>query len=255
LPAKIPSCHHKAQRHVELIIEAIGRCGNGPPAARHPQPRPHPALRMWQDALGLLRGWLGGGTPASTAMCIGDVPAGELLAALGEPTPLKRWQVQRVIERINSFVDPGSTYQYLRRPDYILASEEPHDVGCYFCTRRTLIQEDPESPDPGLSLAVAIDMLMPCNWNFPHNLRIVLRAIGGVLISDEPFAACGRNIVLNPVREPMRLTANALDQFCGAGRQGEPVDPQVLDALGEPTPQKAGLALALSRRIRSQLRL
>ena len=106
-----------------------------------------------------------------------------------------------------------------------------------------------------LSLAIAIDMLMPCHWNFVENLEIVLGAIGGDLRPVTPFSACGRNIHLSPVRPRMKRVCRTLEAFCGGGEQGEQVDSRILALLGEPTEVKKWLSASLDKTIRLQLDL
>ena len=98
------------------------------------------------------------------------------------------------------------------------------------------------------SLADAIDHLEPCNWNFPENLLLVLRAINGNLKPHAPFAVHGRNLRLNPIAGRMRVVAATLREFCGRDAAG-PIDPAVLGVLGKKTPEKAALAALLEAKI------
>jgi hypothetical protein len=51
-------CHHKAERHVELIVEAIGSGSTDKGAGtREPGVR-HPAEETWQNAIDVLSAWL-----------------------------------------------------------------------------------------------------------------------------------------------------------------------------------------------------
>jgi hypothetical protein len=96
-------------------------------------------------------------------------------------------------------------------------------------------------------------MLMPCHWRFVTNLQIVLDAIGGRLNSDEPFAACARNIALLPIRRRMEIVSNTLKAFCGDTESNREVDRDLLALLGEPTEAKRWLAASLGKTIRLQL--
>jgi hypothetical protein len=48
-----------------------------------------------------------------------------------------------------------------------------------------------------------------CNWNFPRNLLIVCKAIGGNLHPGEPYAACARNGDLSPARPADAVAPNS----------------------------------------------
>jgi hypothetical protein len=96
-------------------------------------------------------------------------------------------------------------------------------------------------------------MLMPCHWRFVENLRIVLEAIGGRLNPEKPFAACGRNITLVPIRRRTEIVSNTLKAFCGDPEADQEVDRDLLVPLGRPTEEKKWLAASLDKTIRLQL--
>ena len=96
-------------------------------------------------------------------------------------------------------------------------------------------------------------MLMPCHWRFVENLRIVLEAIGGKLYPEKPFAACGRNIMLVPIRRRMEIVCRTLKVFLGEPELKQEVDRELLALLGGPTEVKRWLAASLDKTIRLQL--
>ena len=101
-----------------------------------------------------------------------------------------------------------------------------------------------------LSLALAIDMLWPCHWDFLGNLKIVLDAIGGNLKTDRPFAACGRNIDLLPDKNRLIATCNKLWSYSKASASA-PKD--MIETLGYPTVEKRWLAATLAKTIQLQI--
>jgi hypothetical protein len=181
---------------------------------------------------------------------------------------LKEWQVQRVIEKIRSVIywpqlgdDAGAQYVWLllggeeyelkyrdRCPEHYREHED-----FWLRTVRTIIDDTQNGENADLSLGLAIDMLWPCHWRFVKNLQIVLEAIGGRLNPDEPFAACGRNISLSPIRDRMEVVTNTLRLFCGEQVPDSKVDRNSLALLGEPTETKRWLAASLDKTIRLQL--
>jgi hypothetical protein len=120
-------------------------------------------------------------------------------------------------------------------------------------TVRTIIHDSENGDEADLSLGLAVDMLMPCNWGFVENLQIVLEAIGGRLDPDKPFAACGRNITLAPIRRRMEIVSNTLKVFCGATESNQETDRNSLALLGKPTETRIWLAASLDKTIRLQL--
>ncbi|MHC4102477.1 MAG: hypothetical protein ACYSW1_16535, partial [Planctomycetota bacterium] len=113
-------CHHKAERWVANIIEAIGRGETTKGLGTRSSQEEHPAERVWQNACAALSAWCAGRPIERIDLSVGDIRASELLAGLGERSPLKEWQVQRVIEKIRSSIhwprpleDPTARYVWL----------------------------------------------------------------------------------------------------------------------------------------------
>ena len=261
-------CHHKAERWVYNIIEAIslGETRKGLGTRRPGQS--HPAEEAWQTACASLSAWCAGCPSASVDLSVGAVPASRLLAGLGERSPLKAWQVHRVIEKIRSLIgwrlssnDPAAQYVWIlfsgggyesfyrtQCPEHYKEHED-----FWLATVRTIIHDTVNGDEAALSLGLAIDMLWPCHWRFVENLQIVLEAIGGRLKPDRPFAACGRNITLLPIRDRMGVVSRTLRAFCGHSEPDREVDRQILALLGGPTAARRWLAASLDKTIRLQL--
>jgi len=268
LISSLELCHHKADRWVHNIVEAIGAGATTKGLATRPPGQQHPAEIVWRNACDALSAWCSGSPSTSIDVPIGPVPAPRLLAGLGTRTPLKEWQVQRVIEKIRSVVEwmqagdgPVSEYVWLliSADEYGLAyldeCPEPYKEHPDFwrATARTIIHDTECGEEADLSLALAIDMLWPCHWRFVENLRIVLDAIGGKLYPEKPYAACGRNIGLVPLRSRMAVVSTTLRAFCGSPESGEGVDGDLLALMGNPTEEKRWLAASLDKTIRLQL--
>jgi hypothetical protein len=261
-------CHHKADRWITNIIEAIGVGKTQKGLGTRTVGQAHPSEKIWQNACAALAAWCAGCPSSKVNSSIGSVPASQLLSCLGDRSPLKEWQVQRVIEKIRSAIhwpqpleDPSSQYVWilLSGGEYELAyrNECPD---CYkehedfwLETVRTIIHDTENGEEAELSLGIAIDILMPCHWRFVTNLQIVLEAIGGRLHPDEPFAACGRNISLFPHRNRMKITSNTLRVFAGELEDNIEMDKSMLQLLGESTDEKIWLAASLDKTIRLQL--
>ncbi len=261
-------CHHKAERWVDNIIEAISlgetRKGLG---TRRPD-QSHPAEQVWQSVCTCLSAWCAGCPAASVELCVGAVSASRLFAGLGDHCALKEWQVHRVIEKVRSLIrwpfssdEPAAQYTYILfaggeyesfyRSDCPERYKEHEDF--WLATVRTMIHDTENGSEAALSLGLAIDMLWPCHWRFVENLQIILEAIGGRLKPDEPFAACGRNITLLPIRGRMEIFSRTLRAFCGHPETDGEVDRRVVSQLGQPTAAKRWLAASLDKTIRLQL--
>ena len=268
LISSLELCHHKADRWVYNIIEAIGTGESHKGLGTRSPSQLHPAENVWKNACEALSAWHAGCPNAKIDLSIDNVPAYQLLACLGERSPLKEWQVQRVVERIRSVIhwaqspeDPTEPYEWmlLRGGEYESAyrnqcpeNYKEHE-GFWLSTVRTIIHDTENGEEADLSLALAIDMLWPCHWNFIENLQIVLAAIGGKLHPEKAFASCGRNITPLPIQRRMDIVSNTLKVFCGDSESNQEMDKDLLARLGKPTEVKRWLAASLDKTIRLQL--
>lgn len=246
-------CHHKAARWIDNIVVAIAAGDTDKGLGTRPSGRPHEVEERWQDVADELWTWC----HAAFA------PASPLLGPLGERTPLKVWQVERVAEKIRASIGwPNPVEEYT----WLLLGGDEHD--CWYrsdcpplhreqeelwrATVETTITDTVNGESARLSLALAIDMLMPCHWRFEENVRLVLAAIGGDLKPAEPFAACGRNLGMLPDRSQLELMCADLRAYGGVTAIGA-ADLTLSASLGEPTPERRWLAASLEKTIRLQL--
>ncbi len=261
-------CHHKAERWVDNIIQAIAAGDTDKGLGTRSPDRFHPAEEVWQNACAALSAWCAGCPTESVDLSVGEVPAAGMLACLGERSALKEWQVQRIIEKIRNSIrwpqpsdDPTAQYVWLligleddgslyrsRCPEHYREHQ-----AFWLATARTIINDTTDGNDARLSLGLAIDMLWPCHWDFVKNLEIVVAAVGGQLHPKTPFAACGRNVSSTPIRSRMETVADTLRAFQADEELDKEIDRQILDLLGEPTGPKRWLAASLAKTIRLQL--
>ena len=268
LISSLELCHHKAERWICNIIEAIGTGETRKGLGTRSLGQQHPTEKVWQNACAALSTWIAGCPSTSIDLTIDTVPASRILAGLGERSPLKEWQIQRVIEKLRSSIhwpqsldDPTAQYVWIllsggeyesayrnQCPDHY---KEHQDF--WLRTVRTIIHDTENGDEADLSLGLAIDMLWPCHWNFVENIQLVLEAIGGRLNPEKTFAACGRNITLLPIRRRMEIVFNTLKVFCGDPESNQEMDRDLLALLGKPTAIKKWLAASLDKTIRLQL--
>ena len=250
------SCYHEADKEAERIIRAIG--AGEPPAEE--KDRPPQRKRELQNSLEILLAWCEGDSERCSALDVGGIRAEELFAYLGEPSPLKIWQAQRLIDKIRQALDYSCSYHNMAldidgsgQPLEIKAEEHYKDH-LDFLTQTTaaMINCTLEGKKDEMSLALAIDMFRPCNWNYVGNLVIILKAIAGDLYPDKPFAPCCINKRLTPLRDRLRVISHTLKTFCEGREVDKDADGEILALLGAKTEQKHWLAASLDKMIRMQ---
>jgi hypothetical protein len=260
LIGSLEMCHHKAEKWVSNIIEAIATGETSKGLGTRLPGQIHPTEIVSKNACSALSDWVAGCPSTSIDLTIGTVPASQVLACLGERSPLKEWQVQRVIEKIRSWTDwpwsgqdPSTQYAWLTCGQVDCPDRYKEHEEFWRLTVETNPFEGLQGLDGGeFSLALAIDLLWTCHWNFVENLQIVLEVIGGNLKPEKPFAACAWNISLSPIRPQMEVVSNTLRVFCGDSESDKEIDREVLSSLGEPTDEKRWLAASLDKTIRLQ---
>jgi hypothetical protein len=275
-------CHHKAERWIANIVSAIASGHTTKGLGTRPAGVTHPAERTWKRACDVLSAWCAGCPVGSVDVRVGDRPARELLGRLGPRSPLKEWQVYRIIERTRALIgwpgseheaaggyvpllEAGTEYESLQRTDCPERYREHADFWQQTVQTQVLDTELGEyhsvygdlgyGEQTVLSLATAIDMLWPCHWDYVRNLETVLGVIGGDGHPRRPFAFCARNIKLSPVRERMKTVSHTLQVFSGDRAADGNVDAELLASLGEPSRQRQWLASSLDKTIRLQLDL
>ena len=251
------SCYHEADRQAELIIGAIG--ASRPPAESGD--RPPGRKQELQDCNDILSAWCEDAFDRVRERNVGGISAEKLAGFIGDRTPLREWQVQRIIDKVTLALDPSRPYHNmaLNVGDYGESGDEPleeyykDNSDFLIKTKETIIHDTVGGEDASISLALAVDRLQPCNWNFVNNLVVLLKAIGSDLHPDRSFACCERNILSTPLRDRLKIISNTLGVFWKNEATEEPIDDNLLALLGSGTPEKCWLAASLDKTIRSQL--
>ncbi len=270
----IEMCHHKTERWVERIIDAIGSGQSGGGLGSRSQGQRHPIETSWAAACEALAAWRKGQTSHEEDRVARSNRFMKITSALGVPSELKLWQVSRVEHRVRSHIGwpENDQYPFMVEPliaDLVTAvcpTEYKDDEGFWRETVDTILHEQSENlnkegfiakegylESADISLAIAIDMLWPCNWNFEVNLCTVLEAIGGRSVLRRPYAACARNIRRAPVLYQMEGLCLTLDTYGVNEERGEL--PSVHQRLGAVTPERKWLTDSLAKTIRMQLHI
>jgi len=117
----------------------------------------------------------------------------------------------------------------------------------------TVIHDTVDGQKAKISLAMAIDMLEPCNWDFVGSVITILRAIGGELHPTRPYVCHQRNLELSPLCDRLKTISNTLRAFWKTKSKTADIDEDVLASLRKITPVKRWLAASLDKTIRLYL--
>jgi hypothetical protein len=259
LITRFEACYHEADKEAERIVRAIGtwRC------PRESKARPPKRKKELQNSRRILSRWCKNPAVRGMNLDVGGIPADQLLTFIGEPSPLKIWQVERIVDKVSQALDPSRPYHRMALDlgDYGEPGASP--AGKYYednstfleQTKHTIIHDSVDGRKSKVSLAMAIDLLMPCHWDFAGGLVIILKAIGGDRHPDKPFACCIRNIKLSPLCDRLKIISNTLRTFWKGKKTIKNVDRGILASLGKATPAKRWLAASLDKTIRLHLTL
>ena len=257
LITRFEACYHEADKEAEYIIKSIaaGDC------LEQSKERPPERRKELENAQQILSQWCKNPAIKEIELDVGGVSANDLLSFIGKASPLKIWQVERVVDRISQSLDTNYTYHNLvldlgdyGEPGAKSAGEHYKDNAAFLKqTRETIIHDTVDGHPSSVSLAYAIDLFMPCHWDFVGSLVIILKAIGGDFHPERPFACCARNIKLSPLCERLRAISNTLGAFWKVEKTNQDIDQDLLRSLGEATPVKQWLAASLDKTIRLHL--
>lgn len=253
----LESCYHEADKEAERIVKAIG-CGQCPKESNE---RPPQRKKELEDCYRILSRWCEDTAVKDIDSEFGGISAEKLLSYIGEASPLKVWQVERIVDKVTEALDRSQPYHMmvLDMGDYGEPGARP--VGEYYKdaaelvqqTKETIIHDTVDGQEARMSLAMAIDMLEPCNWDFVGSIVTLLKAIGGGLHPERPYVCHQRNLKLSPLCGRMRIVSNTLGVFWMDEETNEPIDRDILASLGEATEVKRWLAASLDKTIRLQL--
>ncbi len=257
LITRFEACYHEADKETLRIVKAIG-AGRCP---RESHARPPKRKKELENSRQILSQWCQDPAARRLNLRVGGVPAHELVGFIGQATPLKIWQVQRVVDRVIAALDSSRPYHNLAlnvgdygEPGASQAGEHyKSDAAFLEQTKKILIHDTVEGRQATISLAMAIDLLMPCHWDFVGGLVTILKAIGGDLHPQRPYACCSRNLHLSPLCDRLKMVSSTFGAFWADQKPTEEIDHRLLASLGAPTPAKRWLAASLDKTIRLQL--
>ena len=256
LITRYQACYHEADKEAELIIGAIGS-GQCPKESNE---RPAQRKKELEDCYQILSRWCEDTAVKDIDLKLGDISAEKLLSYIGKATPLKVWQVERIVDKVTEALERNQSYHMMV---FDLREIVPgaHPPGEYYKdesefleqTKEIIINDTADGREAEMSLAMAIDMLEPCNWDFVGSIVTLLKVIGGELCPERPYACHQRNIKLSPLYDRLVTISNTLGVFWKEEATNKKTDQNILDYLGEVTPIKRWLSASLDKTIRLQL--
>jgi len=245
-------CYHEAGIEAERIIKACPKESNERPPKRK---------KELENCHKILSRWCEDTSTKDMNLDMGGISAKELLSFIGEASPVKIWQVERIVDKVTEALDRSQPYHMMVLDLGEHGEPGTHPVGEYYKdeagfvrqTKEIIIHDTVDGQEARMSLAMAIDMLEPCNWDFVGSIVTLLKAIGGELHPDRPYVCHSRNLKLSPLCDRMRTISNSLGVFWREEETDNTIDRDILTSLGEATEVKRWLAASLDKTIRLQL--
>ena len=101
-------CYHEADIEAERIIKAIGsgRC------PKESNERPPQRKKELENCRQILSRWCEDTTVRDIDSNVGGISAEKLLSYIGEASPLKVWQVERIVDKVTAALDPSRCLLY-----------------------------------------------------------------------------------------------------------------------------------------------
>ncbi len=249
-------CYHEADIEAERIIKAIGsgRC------PKESNERPPERKKELENCRQILSQWCEDTTVRDLDSDLGGISAEKLLSFIGQASPLKVWQVERIVDKVREALESNRPYHMMvfdvreYAPGALPPGEHYKDAAEFLeQTKEIIIHDTVDGQEARMSLAMAIDMLEPCNWDFVGSIVTLLKTIGGDLHPERPYVCHQRNLKLSPLCDRMKTISNTLGAFWKAEETDETIDRDILASLGEATPVKRWLVASLDKTIRLQL--
>ena len=249
-------CYHEADKEAEMIIGTIAA---GKPPVESGE-RPPQRQRDLENTLTILSAWCKGDVSQCTGLDVGGIAADELCGYVGQTSPVKVWQVQRLTDKLRQSLEGRECYYnlvlnidgYGNPIDHHPEEHYKDHVDFLEQTNAAMIDYEFNGEPDQMSIGLAVDLFFPCNWNYADNLVVMLKAMNGQLKADRVFAPCCFNKELTPLRGRLKTLANTLKAFCERKADGDDIDDVMLNLLGEKTDVKHWLAASLDKTIRLQ---
>jgi len=256
LITRFEACYHEADKEAELIIGAIGS-GQCP---RESNERPPQRKKELENCYQILSRWCEDTAVKGIDLKLGDISAEKLLSYIGKVSPLKVWQIERIVDKVTEALDRSQPYHMMvfdvreYAPGALPPGEHYKDASEFLDqTKDTIIHDTVDGREAKMSLAMAIDMLEPCNWDFVGSIVTLLKVIGGELRPERPYVCHQRNLKLSPLCDRLVTISNTLAAFWKEEDSTEGVDANLLTVLGTMTPEKRWLAASLDKTVRLSL--
>ena len=103
---RFEACYHEADKEAELIVRAIAS-GQAPAESGE---RPAQRKTELENCRDILSAWCDDASEKVAQKSVGKASAEDVATFIGKRTPLKVWQVRRIVERVEQALDPACRY-------------------------------------------------------------------------------------------------------------------------------------------------
>jgi len=186
-------CHHKALHRLYMLIRSIGRLEYHNKKSSKEEKINNDDVKQWMNAYKILEAWINNDMHSVQNISFFEMTALDLVSHLGVHSPLKEWQVNRLLEKMFyeflNFDEHEGEYRYFEGGEQKF-QENNEELEFYRQTVNVKLDDLSNDLLGAMNLGKLIDLQFLCNWNYKLNLLSILQVINGRIDSSKNIVIC-----------------------------------------------------------------
>jgi len=250
-------CHHKALHRLFILIHSIGKLEYLIKENTKEAKINNEDVKQWMCAYKILKAWTNDDMQSVQKITFFDMTSTDLVSNLGIRSPLKKWQVSRLLEKmffefLNFDGDEGE-YRYFTNGEAEFQNNST-ELEFYRQTMNVTLEELNNDLLGEMNLGKLIDLYFLCNWNYKENLISILQVINGNTQSIRDIVVCSLQFDKHPSFNEFLSVKKALRAYWDEDYRSQfseqnfkSIDSDVRETLGVKTPIKIWLVRSLEK--------
>jgi len=250
-------CHHKALHRLYMLIRSIGQLEYLNKASSKEEKIGNDDVIQWMSAYKILEAWINNDMQSVQNRSFFELTALDLVSHLGDRSPLKEWQVGRLLEKMFyeflNFDNLEGEYRYFEGGEQKF-QENKEDLEFYRQTVSVKLDELSNDLLGEMNLGKLIDLQFLCNWNYKVNLLSILQVIDGSIKSTKNIVICSLRFEEHPNFNEFLCMKKSLRAYWDEEYHNalpiqncDTIDSDIRQELGVQSPIKIWLVRSLER--------